>query len=70
MKTLLTLISLMGSLIILKQDIFRGDFKERMEYHESDDFLFKDNNLMIFLNQTSPISDTIYIYQLNYQNYE
>jgi len=41
------------------------DIVELEEYNESDDLLYRSRGMVVYLNQTSPKCDTIYVYQLH-----
>ena len=49
--------------VVLQQNVWSEDQMYEIDvYHESDDILMRDDNYVFYLNQTSPIRDTIYIY--------
>ena len=50
--------------IITQTSLTLSEMYDKEIYHESDDICFRSPDYVIYLNQTSPVSDTIYVYHI------
>lgn len=51
--------------VVMTYDVFQEEELYEIDiYHESDDLLTDNSEYIIYLNQTSVISDTVYVYHM------
>ena len=69
MKTIFTIIVALFAITVNAQVIKRGTYTSQLainnidSYHESDDLLLRNSEYIIYMNRTSPTTDTLYVYR-------